>query len=59
MKITIRPGSPAEAMVARRQAVIAASKPAPFEVRQVHGLSRDVPVPVRRPLIKRRAQHAA
>jgi hypothetical protein len=59
MLITIRPGSPAEALVVRRQAAIAASKSVPVCVRQGRELTKDMPIPVRRPLILRRAQHAA
>jgi hypothetical protein len=59
MKITIRPGSPAEALVTRRQAAIAASESVPVCVPQRRELTKDMPTPVRRPLITRRAQHAA
>ena len=59
MLITIRPGSPAEALVVRRQAAIAASKPVPSNVRQGRELTKEMPTPERRPLINRRARHAA
>jgi hypothetical protein len=59
MLITIRPGSPAEALVTRRQAAIAYSKSVPSCVRHGRGLTKDMPVPARRPIIKWRDQQVA
>jgi hypothetical protein len=59
MLIKIRPGSPAEALVIRRQAAIAVSIPAPSYARKERELTKDLVTPVRRPVIVRRAQHAA
>jgi hypothetical protein len=59
MLIKIRPGSPAEALVIRRQAAIAVAIPAPSHVRQGRELTKELLTPLRRPLISKRAQHAA
>ena len=59
MLITIRPGSIAEALVVRRQAAIAASQPAQSNARKGRGLTKEMPVPVRRPILMRQAQQVA
>jgi hypothetical protein len=56
--ITIRPGSPAESLVASIMAQRQASKPSPC-VKSKRGLTPELPARFRRPLINRQAMAAS